>query len=58
MRPLLVTANVIPSSPIIVTRMMEALRTPETSDITRATWRNIPEDGILPFKILRILLSS
>jgi hypothetical protein len=46
MRRLLVTANLIPGSPILVSLMMEALHYSETPVLTRATWRNIPEDVI------------
>jgi hypothetical protein len=53
-RRLLVAASVFPSSPILVTLMMEALSYSQTSVLARATRRNIPEDAVVasvPFDI-------
>jgi hypothetical protein len=42
-----VTVNLIPSSQILVTLMMEAIRSSETFVLTRGARRNISEVGIL-----------
>jgi hypothetical protein len=47
MLQLLVTADALPSYPILVTLMMEAIRSSETFVLSRATRYNIPEYGIL-----------
>jgi hypothetical protein len=44
---LLVTVRAVNSSPILVTLMMETIRSSETSVLARATQRNTPEDCIL-----------
>jgi hypothetical protein len=57
-RRLLVTANVVPSLPILVILMMEELRSSETFVLTRSTRRNIPEEGILRSLESPLLLMS
>jgi hypothetical protein len=46
-RRLLVTASVVPSSPILVALMNKALSASEILVLTRVTRLNIPEDSIL-----------
>jgi hypothetical protein len=42
-----VSANLVPNSLILVTLMMEATRSSETTALTRVTRRHVPEDGFL-----------
>jgi hypothetical protein len=54
---LIVTANAVPSSPILGTLMMEALISSETSVLTRGTPHDIPQDVVLYYKVVRLLLA-
>jgi hypothetical protein len=47
----LVTANVVPSSSIVVSLTMEVIRPSETSVLLRTSQPNIPEDGILHYDL-------
>jgi hypothetical protein len=44
---LLIPANLVPNSPILIIVMMETMRSPETSVLTRGTRRQIQESNIL-----------
>jgi hypothetical protein len=46
MSQLVVTVNVVPSSPILFTLMMEVLGSSKTLVLLRATWLNGPEGGV------------
>jgi hypothetical protein len=50
---LLFTADIGPTSLILVTLIMEAIRFSKTSVLTRATRSNIPGDGILPKRLFQ-----
>jgi hypothetical protein len=41
------SANVVPSSPILVTLMMEVILSFGTSVLTKIIRRNVPEDGLI-----------
>jgi hypothetical protein len=49
---LLVTTNLVPSSLILFTIIIEAIRSTETSVFIRATRRNFPDNGILKYNFV------
>jgi hypothetical protein len=53
---LLGTANIVPSAPILVTLIMDATLSSETSVLTRTARRNIPEDDILHNYIISVIV--
>jgi hypothetical protein len=57
-RQLLFMDKVVPSSPIVVTLMREAIRSSVTSVITRAARRNIPEYEILLQNIDKLMVGK
>jgi hypothetical protein len=57
LRRLLVAANVLHFSPILVTFLTETLRSSDTSILTRTKGRNTPEDDILRSHCREILKS-